>query len=614
MSTNIREWLNTSMEESQDAPTIIQDGDTPKEDFSTATNTDSGEVETDKPAVAEIDAASDGAEKGKDIDQGHQEVHVPDNDGKVSNESSDDDDGSTEQDSGLPKAPQEKEVVEPSSQTETETDKPVTAKLDANEAGDEQKTPESDDQIDPDPKGAQTNNVSSEVHHEAVEQDDVPQSPEGGEVNDEPEDAPVEEEEVPAADAETDVTPAPEEDPDDMEDDLAAVTKVEDDIDHFNRVSESLERYYDILSRGMEEHDGIYGETAEAIRIGLENLDPMFQEEEVIPAMEAFGQVSSRHTATYISLESLSSKMKTVIEATRRAIAKLFEMLKDIFNKAINGTLGMTKRVDELKTRAKALSDKNSQLPSYDVDMMVNGATRFQVGGKFVANDPKQIDELIRVGEYVFNDFPQGADKVLETVKGLIDRPTGYGDNADAISEDVGAAIARYIPKPPGASQQVTEKIIYNRGTVVLSERCLSLAQHKLQYGPKLDLRVAKMRMEGPNKTQITVARPRDILALLDKIQKLIDMLNSTQRNSRYVDSVKKRANDIVDEFAKKSDQTLKVDEAKSIVTQVARSVAQPNAEYIQFLVGTVRSYLALLSEQIKTWEDVLKTQEKVSN
>lgn len=339
MSTNIRDWLAASMEErNDDAPVIVQDGDTPKEDFSTATNEDSGEVDTDKPATAEIDAASDGAEKGKDIDQGHQEVHVPDNDGKVSNEDASEearvesaeeetpaveehreeaqeetvsqeenvteesakkDDIDAEDADTAAKAPTEDKVIEPDEQTDAKVEEPVVAKLEENEAGDEQKTPESDEQVDPDPKGAQTEEASSEEH---------------------------------VVGDETDVTPAVDEadgDETHFEDDAEKITKVEGDITHFQEVSESLEAYRAILDHGMENHDGVHADTAEAIRLGVERLDPMFRETEIIPSTEAFGGVSSRRTATRIALDGINTSQEQLTEAMDNAKAYLASLTKE---------------------------------------------------------------------------------------------------------------------------------------------------------------------------------------------------------------------------------------------------------------------------------------------
>jgi len=613
MSTNIRNWLNASLEENKEAPVKIQEGETPKEDFSTATNEDSGDVDTDKPATAKIDAASDGDEKGKDIDQGHQEVHVPDNDGKVSNEDASDDAAASEEavstesseeekkddidgeDDEKPKHDDSKEV-DPDSQHEADVEKPVEAELKTPETGDDQDTPEADDNVKADPKGAQTDEVSSEDHHEAAEQEDAPV--EGGETSEAP--------------AEDDVDEV-----DDMEDDLQAVAKVESDIDHFESVSESLERYYDILSRGMDVNDGVSGETADAIRIGLENLDPMFHEKEVIPAMEAFGQISSRHTATYISMESLSGKMKAVAEATKRGIAKLFEMLKELYNKVRNNTLGLKKKVDKLETRVNGL---NGNLPQ-TVDVVVSNPTKLHDGSKFVGNDLKTITLLKDVGEYVFIDYPKGADKALEGVTSILlgGGSSGLNDlNPDHFDQDVSGLMARFIPKPPKfTTEEMAKRVVYSSPKLPGNMQ-LKVSHKKADQGARVNMSLEKGQQVPLKSVQVSAMSKRDLLASLKSIDELVQLLNKVQNNARDVKSIHKTANEIMEIFMQ-DERTRRrkegergptrgfVGNIRSTVTETVRSVVNPNAVYIQYLTATIRAYLAFIELQIEAIEKTEK-------
>lgn len=726
MSTNIRDWLAASMEERKedDAPVIVQDGETPKEDFSTAVNDDGGDVDTDKPAVAEIDAASDDYEEGKDIDQGHQEVHVPDNDGKVSNEdavedesaaedatpateeraegeeeapateehgegeeatpavedadaetseasaeaateahddetpateghaeessekaeeepateehveepateehaeteaaeetpatesaaSTDEtpaqearsesdedtvsqeekkDDIDAEDDEGEPKAPTEDKVIEPDSQTDADVEKPVVAKLDEPEAGDDQKTPESDDQVDPDTKGTPVNEVSSEEH---------------------------------VAGDETDVTPAAA-DPDGIDEEVQHIAKVESDIDHFQDVSESLEAYYGILARGMETTDGVHGDTAEAIRLGIERLDPMFQDADIIPAMEAFGQISSRHTATYISMETVNDNIKTVMEATKRAIAKLFELLYELWTKVTGG-------VARTRIRVKKLAEQLDNLKGdASVQTQVSGSARLTIGTQFMGNDPRGLAAIEDVAEYIYQDYPRIALGIASDTAQLFEKiPLTPKHRLDAASKQMNAAVEdavadfvkipkKYLTKLPNQTTaeqselppklrkvsgvQRSHRLPGNYAVVqYISERTGSAKEAMLNFGDLFN--VAFIALEGASGAQKTetyrVPSVREMTEITKRTTAVLDQINKGDANKKaYKDAKQKleKTSEIID--AKVNMPHLSNPLVRSL-NGMARTLTQPSGAFNGYVVGTLNSYLSVLEHNV---------------
>jgi len=739
MSTNIREWLAASMEERKgddDAPVIVQDGDTPKEDFSTATNEDSGEVDTDKPATAEIDAASDDYEEGKDIDQGHQEVHVPDNDGKVSNEDATeeaasaeepavedhteeapaaeeatsteetpateehaeepaaeepateepavedhaettdaedtgkeepaveehsdegeeetpateehaeeaatetaeetpateereepaeeaatetvsqeenvteesekkDDDIDAEDTETAPKAPTEDEVIEPDEQTDANVEKPVVAKLDENEAGDEQKTPESDEQVDPDPKGAQTEEVSSEEH---------------------------------VVGDETDVTPAVDEadgDEDHFEEETQQIAKVESDIDHFQQVSESLEAYYEILHRGMEEYDGVHADTAEAIRLGIERLDPMFQDAEIIPAMEAFGQISSRHTATYISMESVGSKMKTVAEATKRAIAKLFELLYEMWTKVTGGA-------SRTRTRAKKLAERLDDLKGdSSIQTQVAGSARLTIGSQFMGNDPRGLAAIEDVAEYIYHDYPRIATGIADDTARIIEKLSFHRDStlgreqtqleaafADALS-DFAQVPKRHLKKLPNQTQAEQSELSAKLRKVPGVQRSHRLPGNyaMVQYVNQLDRRnmtkdgsfrgedatsllrfgdvfnVAFVQLEGASGAQKTetyrVPSVREMNDITKRTLAVLEQVEKGDANKEVYKKAKQRLDGVADTINQKVKMPRIGNPMIQSLNSIARTLTQPSGAFNGYVVSTLNAYLSVLEHNI---------------
>ena len=414
MSRFIKDWLVSNEEKAESAPVIIQDGDIPKDDFSAASADDASDVETDKPAVADLPAASEGAPKATVKDQGHQTIRVSAEDDEK--DESDDPEKDATDDEPASDEPEGDDVAK------IEADEGNGSGDAAPEGVDETVTADDAEvtQVD-EPAADEKDEPADTVPADDVPADDVEKDESDADEKDESDDSDETDEhegERPASDDGDDGRD--EDDLDDgregyeehegtldspLENEMKASRNVEvvgEDVDALMRVTESLEAYHTLLTRSLTESDGISALTADMVRVGLESLDVSLGGTSVVLSMEAFGEHSSQRMATRLSMEGVGEAIKATVEAVKKAIKRLFEMLYDAFNQVVNG-------VGRAKTRlaavVKELKDAPSSLDA--VETSVSGAGRLTLDGKFAGNDADAVKLLTNVTNYMYDIYPK---------------------------------------------------------------------------------------------------------------------------------------------------------------------------------------------------------------
>lgn len=459
MSRFIKDWLVSNEEKAEEAPVIVQDGETPEEDFSAASAEIASDVETDKPAVAEIPAASDDDAEHKTEDQGHQTVTVSkeddeetaDEDESVSADKSEaeDDDADSADESG------EDDV---SAEDDAETKDTVDSETDEGEVVAELEPGEDDPKDDVSEVDGEDGTVEAggvaEPTGEADTDDDAGEDESGdsddqGSVDEESES--TDSEDASEADAENDDPIESEENDEDASDEpndnvgveeyeeeestldypieaeADAVNEIEqtaNDVDALMDVGSSLESYHALLTQSLADEGGISPLTAEMVRVGLESLDVSLGGEAVVLGMESFGIHSSRQMATQISLEGVSTALKSTLDAAKKALTRLFELLYDAWNTAVNGVGKAKKRLAAIKAELKEVP---ASLPP--VETSISGAARLSLDGEFVGNDPATVKLLTNVTSYMYDTYPKScvafSKKFMDAVD--IDKDDGSG-------------------------------------------------------------------------------------------------------------------------------------------------------------------------------------------
>jgi hypothetical protein len=682
MSRFLKDWLTSSNEDHDEKQkVVVQGGETPKEDFSDASNEQSGDADTAKPAVAELDAASDGAGEPKTKDQGHQKVTVSAEDTDYAEETPDTDkeageaeetaEGDTEEGEGTEEeegaaeettdagAAEVEEVKEEVSEDEGTQDEPVepaegevVAEAEAGEAegedvpaegaAEEADTDSGEEDVPAAVEGEDEETVpatgeeSVEDNEPAPAEGDVPaadgdevaeakadaqgEDVETGDVNEGPtHDVPESEGEVSTeADESLDVgMTSPE---DELVEEMDRVAK---DGEHFEKISESLEAYHNLLSQALEDGDGITAATAESIRIGLEHMDESFGGDNVVMSMEAFGETSSKVIATRISLEGVGSALRKSIEVGKRILHKLFQLIYEGFTLLTNGVGKAKGRLAKVQERISALKDEK-----VSGEMRLKSVNALSIYGGFVGLDLKTLKHLMAVTDYMYVGYPKACAAFTKEYVKLIEKTTeaNLSPGGDRNSVELAEQLLEQMSKLPakhfstvlgyGSQDKYEDKTVITSGTLPgnmalsttfyhsghiqrkekngMTTASFNLAKHmEVKFagtGGAKPQKGSEIKEDIPTKRQMTA-----IAVELDLILKKLD--NAHKAKSQYKEIEKTMApamSSVIDENFNAHINTF---------TGTGRVMTDPAGPFISYIGRTVNAYVTLLEYCVTMFE-----------
>lgn len=243
----------------------VQGGDEPKKAFDSNIGDD---VETGKPATVQLPAASDGDKGTTTTDDGHQKV-------TVANE---------------------------------EVEKPVTNEDQPTEV----KT------VGPD---GDTDDSAGEVKATVTPEEDVSKGDsDNGDVE---EDDPVNVEQDPK---DVNVLPDDAAGPNTTVSNEERLRDAHTAVEMLTRYGVAVEGYLEIARKALDDNAGLSRETALAIKLGVESFDVAFGNDQVVPALENFGEVASRESTTIKTIKRLEDsheKITTARDHAREMIEQL---------------------------------------------------------------------------------------------------------------------------------------------------------------------------------------------------------------------------------------------------------------------------------------------------
>lgn len=629
MSRFIKDWLVSNEEKSDEAPVIVQDGETPEEDFSAASAEIASDVETGKPAVAEVPAASDDNAGHKTEDQGHQTVTVSKED---DTETTDDDehgaDGADETDAGesgqtadpmaddANEAEGTAEADEAVAELEPAEDDPVE---DVAEVDGEDGTVEAGGVAEPTGQADEADAVDPETGEadEADPEADEADS-EAGNADDSGDDSSVADDaaETEEAEDEDDVTPSDEEYEDvntldsAPEAEAAVVDEIEKtagDVDALESVGASLEAYHALLSQSLIDEGGISPLTAEMVRVGLESLDVSLGGESVMLGMESFGVYSSRQMATQISLEGISTALKTTLEATKKAVKRLFELLYDAWNTAANGVGKAKKRLAKIKADLK---DADSSLAPVETNL--SGASRLNLNGEFIGNDPAAVKLLTNVTTYMYEIYPKscitfgkgfmelletynkdGAEKERLKVHGMILSNFRIQSWETVTTENGWKVIDVELPGGWKLERRITDKIDAKE----VPSNDLLKSTHRLSLKDNLKIRFESVSdsKTGDSKAVYTTPAVSDMNTMATALEGLIAAMEGQEKaSSNY-----RKLQGIVEHGWQREHDGMFTTSVNQFV-DLSKTLTAPAGPYVGYIDRTANSFISVLEHNLK--------------
>ncbi|BEG72434.1 virion structural protein [Pseudomonas phage PA1C] len=194
----------------------------------------------------------------------------------------------------------------------------------------------------------------------------------------------------------------------------AVVNEIASDMGDIENAKASVERYLGIL-RGMRENGyEVTNELAESMRVGLEMIDPDFFSDTVVSVEEL--DDSDKHTSARDATESkLTAKMKSLLEAARNVLMRIFNALMDFWR-------SFTQDATKLKERLRTLRSKVGTLDG-GKQIKIGGLQRLSIGKEFVGDSPEAIKRVENTADIVLINWPS---KLAEILKKFDDKSTYY--------------------------------------------------------------------------------------------------------------------------------------------------------------------------------------------
>ncbi len=298
----------------------------------------------------------------------------------------------------------------------------------------------------------------------------------------------------------------------------------------------AMESYAALLSAATNE-GGIDGHSAAFLRVGLERYEDLFGlSEPLTPSVEAFGGSASKQHATTVSLEKLSETLKKGWEIIKKALAALWNALKDVYAKATGAATRLERRAKELEVKAAKLIGTDAP----DAKITIRGASKLFADGENLAGDIKPIAGFVAFANKVY------PETILRYVA------------------DVAGAVGSYDPArgKDAAFTGLTSKILSIGDVVARFSEFKAASASDRRFGR--DVYVVRSEVLPGNQALYISAPQRDGASMEEKIRKLGGSLNAQM---------------LVDTGAKAAPESVEVEvkgpaQLKNTAAEIARTAA----------------------------------------
>lgn len=210
------------------------------------------------------------------------------------------------------------------------------------------------------------------------------------------------------------------------------------------------------------------GLTKDAAHVVGLALDHMYKsvgiKRQPMPALESFGQTSSRVGATQLALEGLKEEIARIWKAIKDAIIKAYEWVKERFMKVFGAA-------EKLQKRAKALADRSAEVAGKPESEQVESerlVQALQISGK-IPDLKKASEDLKKVAAAVLVDTSKEMDEAADALQG--DTAADFADTVAAYAKSV-APNPISNPDAEGFGAQ-PEKTALHRGSELLGGKAV---------------------------------------------------------------------------------------------------------------------------------------------
>lgn len=161
------------------------------------------------------------------------------------------------------------------------------------------------------------------------------------------------------------------------------------------------------------------GLTKDAAHVVGLALDHMYKsvgiQKHAMPALESFGQTSSRVGATQLALEDLKEKIKEIWAAIKKAIINAYNWVRERFLKVFGAAAKLEKRAKALSERAENTPASKPTEPTIESERLVHA---LHIGG-----DTKKVKDGLETLKKLVTDELTTDTKAIEAAKDALVNP-----------------------------------------------------------------------------------------------------------------------------------------------------------------------------------------------
>lgn len=310
------------------------------------------------------------------------------------------------------------------------------------------------------------------------------------------------------------------------------------------------------------------------------------------PAMESFGQTSTRIGATKVALEDIKEQLKKIWAAIVAAIEKAIAWVVEFYNKVTDAAAKLGKRAEALKEKAAKVKGeaKEKELENERLAKLL-GSSKGAANSEVISATVKQVESCVN-GESA-EDSVKGGEAVLASL-----------DNADHVistfkSEEVAKASGQEVSNPEAEGYEAlakntklqrSDELLGGAAMLVVTAKTGLAGQEAVEAYSHTRYSIGKFApkkaLEGK---KLPVLATSAVAGLCDQVITLSKSLVKVREEGKKRDEIKKKLLDKAKKLAAAADKLGDTDDGKNL--SAARTLAQTTARMADQPAATIAGY-----------------------
>lgn len=184
-----------------------------------------------------------------------------------------------------------------------------------------------------------------------------------------------------------------------------------EDNEDLEVIQESLENYQALLTTVMERRGYLHPETMAAVRIGLEQIDPMcFRNLNV--SFENYTE-KTRKQVSLEFLDNVKDRVKSAAKTAYSALLELIDKIANLLNSLFTDAAGLEKTIASIKNSLNGVKGQSGE----GTKLNIGNSGLLMVEGKSVFEDVAALGNVLTVVDILATRFPEATVKGIATIQ-----------------------------------------------------------------------------------------------------------------------------------------------------------------------------------------------------